>query len=651
MKKNKLITYLLIIFALLVNCQKKQISTLSSTTAETRSATLILSNPATQIFEVNPFLMDSLSIKITKQRRPLLTQNAYQGTIYLKSEKTGKTQWEKNVTFTFVNNTALIAEKLDLPNADGENYLLEFYFDHKDGESWLFKNNDFPLSYFIQKTPLARIGPSTVDSSLNFEFSFPETIAKGEYPVTFTFYKTTFNAQLQIDADKKGKLKFKVPLKLYADGVYPMQLKIFLADKTIIWENKQFSIEKFTIYTWQDLQAMEKNLAGNYILGQDIYMPHPDEYPANDSLKIEGFRPIGLCDNFQAYIFLLPTQVQNIDVTKPDILPYREGNPFTGTLDGKGFTIHNLYIKAKDWNGVGLFGVIDGVNAAVRNLKIEVNYINGQNLVGALAGFIRTSKSIKNVEISGTEKQDLGSAHIQATYYVGGLVGWASYKTLPHTASLDQIRVNAININGEGILGGVAGFSAADFFNSGSRAVLNATKDYLGGFLALGQNLFIQSCFVESKEIKGKNYVGGLVGRLDGNILVQGAYFDNTFSVKSVLTGESYVSGLVGLFTNASDNILKEVYVTANAGSMTTQKDGKQYWICSEETTRDYISSAFVNEKHPDYSFKNPDRILEINRFTTDKENKLKNLGFNFATRWRFAPNAVYPKFIWSLNN
>ena len=58
-------------------------------------------------------------------------------------------------------------------------------------------------------------------------------------------------------------------------------------------------------------------------------------------------------------------------------------NKFSGTFDGLGHTISDLYINRPAQNYIGLFGYINN-SATIKNIGLENLNITGQNYVGGL---------------------------------------------------------------------------------------------------------------------------------------------------------------------------------------------------------------------------------------------------------------------------
>ena len=133
------------------------------------------------------------------------------------------------------------------------------------------------------------------------------------------------------------------------------------------------------ILTAQQLQAVNDNLAGDYVLGNAI-----------DASGIANFSPIG-------------------DDAGTD-------TAFTGDFNGLGYTIANLTIDDASDTDVGLFGQI-GAGGTVENLGLTRENITGSADgadVGGLAG--SNSGTIENAYATGTVTGS-SAAH------VGGLVG------------------------------------------------------------------------------------------------------------------------------------------------------------------------------------------------------------------------------------
>ena len=135
----------------------------------------------------------------------------------------------------------------------------------------------------------------------------------------------------------------------------------------------------FMIYTIEDLQAMKVNLTAHYALANDIDASVTEEWNSG-----AGFEPVG-----------------------PDWDIH-----FTGSLDGRNFTISGLYINRPSTDLVGLFGYVDS-GGSVSNVGVVNVDIKGRYDVGGLVGYIG-SGSVSNCSATGSVSGDSG---------VGGLLG------------------------------------------------------------------------------------------------------------------------------------------------------------------------------------------------------------------------------------
>ena len=126
-------------------------------------------------------------------------------------------------------------------------------------------------------------------------------------------------------------------------------------------------------------------------------------------------------------------------------------NYFTGTFDGNGHTIKNLYIDVKDKGGVGFFGAV--ANATIKNVTFDnvfvkavesendpvnssgaegkTNYIVGGH-IGAVAGYdaapygSNTGVTFENVHVKGLIQIE-GETRAAQGQRVGGIVGGKGY--------------------------------------------------------------------------------------------------------------------------------------------------------------------------------------------------------------------------------
>ena len=195
--------------------------------------------------------------------------------------------------------------------------------------------------------------------------------------------------------------------------------------------------------------------------------------------------------------------------------------PFSGTLDGKGFIISNLYIKRND-NYQGLFSKLESSNSVVKNLTIKGVRIDaaGIDCIGAIAG--RSSYGL----ISDCKVIFLSDSYIKGTDYIGAVVGSGSVQNC-------EVKSQAVGtvITGNNYVGGITGSGNCD--NCHVYADV-AGNNYVGGIAGGGSDLSM--CSFTGK-VTGREFVGGIVG--DGR---------SVKSCKSVadIFANDYAGGIVG---------------------------------------------------------------------------------------------------------
>ncbi len=128
-------------------------------------------------------------------------------------------------------------------------------------------------------------------------------------------------------------------------------------------------------------------------------------------------------------------------------------NPFSGTFDGGGYTLSNLYINNNNDNQ-GLFGYIE--KGTVKNLTLINPIVTGSveyNCIGTVAGVIYNNSQLEAVTVKG------GSILSTTTgiSYLGGVVGASdnNSKVIGCTVSGTTLRGNSSSAN----IGGIVGYN------------------------------------------------------------------------------------------------------------------------------------------------------------------------------------------------
>jgi hypothetical protein len=257
-------------------------------------------------------------------------------------------------------------------------------------------------------------------------------------------------------------------------------------------------------------------------------------------------------DNVRNYLdrhFKLAANIDLSDLESEWVPIGSQSAPFTGTLNGNGFTISNLTIQQSPTNDIGLFGATDS-NAVIKFVilkNVNINTSDKEN-VGAIVGYNQ-----------GTIENSLAEGTVKGKNSVGGLVGYNSGNI--------TFLLSKVTVEGAENVGGLIGYH-----NGGTIENASATKDvqgignYVGGLIGKSENGTIKNS-TATGNVNGKWYIGGLVGQntngqitnayatgdvsgrgsvgglIGGNV---GGTIENTFATGKV-TGDTYnIGGLVG---------------------------------------------------------------------------------------------------------
>ena len=245
------------------------------------------------------------------------------------------------------------------------------------------------------------------------------------------------------------------------------------------------------------------------------------------------------------------------------------GTPFSGSYDGDGYTIGNLYIDRPATFFIGLFGTIDG--ATIRNLRLVDTDITGNAYTGGLVGYAASDSAICNSTATGM---------VAGTVYVGGLAGRScDVSSIINSAA-------AVTVAGEQCVGGLVGYAFDDASITNSSAIGAVTGDVFVGGLAGAMGGIITNSYATGT-VSGGQYVGGLVGSMGGTIT-------NSYATGAV-SGDQHTGGLVAGMGDAP-TITASYYDTDTTGQSDT---GKGLPL----TTAQFADSGnFAGSWHIDYA-------------------------------------------------
>ncbi|NCI79811.1 YDG domain-containing protein [Acinetobacter kanungonis] len=189
------------------------------------------------------------------------------------------------------------------------------------------------------------------------------------------------------------------------------------------------------------LQNMNQNLSGKYLLGNDI-----DASDTKNWNSGAGFRPIGI-----------------------DALAN-----FSGKLDGLGHTVNDLYINTGEMWNAALIGGVDNASVVIRNIGLINANVNGSTSVGGLVGALR----------QGTIENSFTTGSIYGTGQgIGGLVGYLGNSgTIKNSYSAADVSGAATSQAIGGLVGRFAE-SAPKIINSYSSGKVTGGISQIGGLV------------------------------------------------------------------------------------------------------------------------------------------------------------------------
>jgi hypothetical protein len=249
------------------------------------------------------------------------------------------------------------------------------------------------------------------------------------------------------------------------------------------------------IRDWYDLHAIRNDLSASYILMNDLGSATAGytELASVTANGGRGWEPIGTPDD-----------------------------GFTGSFNGQGYEIRDLFINRPDEDYVGLFAHISWVRyidnvGVVENVGLVNAKVIGSAEVGALVG-----------HNAGAVNNSYSSGSVTGDSRVGGLVGW-------NQATLSNSYSNC-SVTGSTRVGGLTGdnwYYRGTVSNSYSTGgVTGSTR--VGGLVGINYYGSVTNSY-STGSVTGSSQVGGLVGYNKGT--VNNSFWDRATSGMEVSDG------------------------------------------------------------------------------------------------------------------
>lgn len=405
--------------------------------------------------------------------------------------------------------------------------------------------------------------------------------------------------------------------------------------------NSKNITDAMLVHDIYELQAIDKNINGDYIQGDYMLAGDIDADVTKRWNSGSGFNPIG---NFTS-------------------MPFNIGG-FNGSLDGAGFVIKDLHININTADGTqsnaGLFDVLN-TNAFVHNLTLQdgsiTNYTNSSGgSVGSIAGEnLGSLKNVFNIEMEISSQND--SANI------GGIVGYnKGTVTDAHNSGSVNDKTNTsapiggiagYNDNG-GVIsysdndgavtgkgdysaaGGIVGYNNGSIKNSFNNGNATGYGDYLGGIV--GENIKDIFDSYNKGEIKGKGYdtvTGGITGINDSgninNVYNSGIVDSMGYNVGGIV-GQNYSGTLSNAYNTGTINGNGSEYV----GGIAAINDGeiKNVYNIGKVSGGDYRNVIVVENSgavsNAYYAVRSGDTILGYKKFGSGTLLTLAEFGKDF---------------------
>lgn len=303
-----------------------------------------------------------------------------------------------------------------------------------------------------------------------------------------------------------------------------------------------------------------------------------------------------------------------------------EGSSYVGGVIGyaSGSNLTNADFSANQVKGTSYVGGVIGYasDGSIKSCNATCDVTSTSSVVGGIAGYL-SANTVSGVKSTG---------NVSGTTSVGGGFGQiVGTNTLNDVTSIGDIAGTA---NVSGIAGELANSSIVTFKSCFSKGKITNSGDYTGGIVGKSNGICINSMDDCSHfgDIKGQNYVGGLVGAVlkidaavptlnsyqicssrSSNLTVYASFSDKIVTGGTVtrnlnnstaignIEGNDYVGGLVG------ESLYATSY-TSSSGTYTYTLTGYQYaerylWKNGVYVSSKYSDRTSNGEYYYDYQY------------------------------------------------
>lgn len=269
------------------------------------------------------------------------------------------------------------------------------------------------------------------------------------------------------------------------------------------------------------------------------------------------------------------SELENKGLVRQNWNPIKD---FSGTYDGEGYQISDLYADYPEAENVALFGNIAG-KALLSNIALVNCNVSGASNVGGLCGTNQASVISGCYVTSGTiassgncaggicgfnyygqmkDCYNLDAEVVGKAQYTGGVCAWS------YLGTVTSCHNESSRITGKVAVGGVCGSSHeqssvfSDCYNTGKVT----GSDYVGGVLGLNNGSEVSKCYNTGDVTGTGTNVGGIAGRNGGGSGVMEFCYN-----KGKVSGKTSVGGVSG------DVYFGTMTACYNTGDVTGESD------------------------------------------------------------------------------
>lgn len=382
--------------------------------------------------------------------------------------------------------------------------------------------------------------------------------------------------------------------------------------------------------------------------------------------------------------------------------PIGSSSSFSGTFNGNGHTISNLWINRPENNYIGLFGYVFGGN--LYDLELTNSTIEGGNNVGGIVGYYaanesnisgcsfngsikgdsycggiighssctNTSFSISGCSFNGSIKGDsycggiigccykydstmnsddvkISDCFTDCDIYVssdaGGIVGYINFDTVYYNIIINNC-ISICNMNGGDNIGGIIG----NIFDGGSGVQMNrcyahiiasSCSTSIGGIVGRCDN---------SNNVHSDNYSTGIIagdrsiGGLSGKSYSSDSKFHSSYSQFQRISGENTVAGLCNGGTIDNSVAINNVIETTNGDALGRVRLGNGSTVNNLAWT---LTTMIANGEKLPIPADDAENGTSTGLSTLKLQATYEGLGWNFTGTWKIDETESFPYFQW----